>query len=207
MKKFLIFLIMTLTIACAGRQTNVEDANRADQDRLNAPLAHTISFSGENLALIARWYTGDSANWKVIAAENPSIIPNKMRLGDRVIIPARILKTRDPLPKDYVWKGQKAKEVPAVEGVDAANSSSSTAAMEASSSSAPAMITEEVTIPTSSAAVSSEQPSSLAAEVAKPVVEQASSAEATLPAKVDGLKTAPTAEDLNKAKLLDELLE
>jgi len=60
---------------------------------------HTVSWPGESMSLIARWYTGSSRNWRKLAKANPSIDPNRIKKGHVIVIPAKLLKTREPLPQ------------------------------------------------------------------------------------------------------------
>ncbi len=70
------------------------------------PFVHTVSFQGETLSLIAKWYTGRQSNWREVAAANPGIDPNRIFLGNQVVIPEELLVTRDPLPQSFVQKHQ-----------------------------------------------------------------------------------------------------
>lgn len=63
---------------------------------------HTVKYSGETLSVIALWYTGEHGNWKEIAQANPDIKPNRIFPGDEILIPEGLLKTRDPLSKEFV---------------------------------------------------------------------------------------------------------
>jgi len=63
---------------------------------------HTVKWSGETLSIIALWYTGDQANWKTIAQANPDLNPNRILNGREILIPERLMKTHDPLPREYV---------------------------------------------------------------------------------------------------------
>ncbi len=63
---------------------------------------HMVKYSGETLSVIALWYTGSHGNWKEIAQANPDINPNRIFPGDKVLIPEGMLKTRDPLSKEFV---------------------------------------------------------------------------------------------------------
>ena len=65
---------------------------------------HQVRWPGETLALIARWYTGRPQNWRAIAAANPSLDPQRLMLGDHLVIPTALLKTRSPMPEGYVRK-------------------------------------------------------------------------------------------------------
>lgn len=63
---------------------------------------HTVKHSGETLSIIALWYTGNHGNWKEIAQANPDMKPNRIFPGNEILIPEGLLKTRDPLPKEFV---------------------------------------------------------------------------------------------------------
>jgi len=60
---------------------------------------HTVSWPGESMSLIARWYTGSSRNWRKLAKANPRIDPNRIKKGNVIVIPAKLLKTREQLPQ------------------------------------------------------------------------------------------------------------
>ncbi len=68
--------------------------------RLPSYFAHTVQRPGERLSEIAGWYTGNSKNWKNIARANPDLDPEFLLVGNEIYIPAKLLKTRDPIPKD-----------------------------------------------------------------------------------------------------------
>ena len=57
-------------------------------------FAHTVRQSGEKFSAIARWYTGDAENRKVIAKANPDIDTDLLLVGDEIYIPSSLLKTR-----------------------------------------------------------------------------------------------------------------
>lgn len=60
---------------------------------------HTVRWPGESMSLIARWYTGSSRNWRKLAKANPRINPNRIKKGNVILIPAKLLKTKEPLPQ------------------------------------------------------------------------------------------------------------
>jgi len=60
---------------------------------------HTVRWPGESMSLIARWYTGSSRNWRKLAKANPTIDPNRIKKGHVIVIPTKLLKTREPLPQ------------------------------------------------------------------------------------------------------------
>ena len=61
-------------------------------------LWHTVAREGETLVKIAKWYTGDENQWSTILKANPSIEPKRIKIGSVIVIPAALLKTREPLP-------------------------------------------------------------------------------------------------------------
>ena len=63
---------------------------------------HTVKYSGETLSVIALWYTGSHGNWKEIAQANLDLNPNRIFPGDEILIPEGLLRTRDPLSKEFV---------------------------------------------------------------------------------------------------------
>jgi hypothetical protein len=54
------------------------------------------------VSIIAGWYTGDIENWKTLAQANPNIDPARIFVGNKILIPEDLLKTREPMPKDFV---------------------------------------------------------------------------------------------------------
>ena len=49
----------------------------------------------ETLAGIAEWFTGDSENWKALAAANPKVRPKRIAAGTMVLIPAKLIKKKN----------------------------------------------------------------------------------------------------------------
>jgi hypothetical protein len=81
-------------------------------------IAHTVKWSGETLSIISLWYTGDQGNWKAIAQTNPNLNPNRIYVGNEILIPAVLLKTQNSLPREFVdrfyskAKKEKPKPIP-----------------------------------------------------------------------------------------------
>jgi hypothetical protein len=63
---------------------------------------HQVKWDNESLSIIAKWYTGSLMNWKALAKANPEMEPTVIHKGDRIRIPVSMLKTRDPMPADFV---------------------------------------------------------------------------------------------------------
>ncbi len=110
-------LILGLCWGCAGVEKKFDDWQSAIREKLNfkesdggetdaqdaqeAYFIHTAKWSGETLACVAEWYTGDSENEKKLAEINPKVNPEKIVVGSEVVIPTRLLTTREPLPKNF----------------------------------------------------------------------------------------------------------
>ncbi len=65
-------------------------------------FVHVVRWEGETLSGIAEWYTGSWRNWKAIARANSRIDPDRMRLGNRIQIPESLLKTHQPMPREFM---------------------------------------------------------------------------------------------------------
>jgi len=63
---------------------------------------HRVTWAGESLSIVAKWYTGNLENWKSIAKANPEIKPDLLRMGMRIRIPEALLLTHDPMPQEFV---------------------------------------------------------------------------------------------------------
>jgi hypothetical protein len=89
-------------------------ATQPEQSKESPSLVHTVKWPGETLALIAKWYTGDTENWRAIAKANPKLDSRRIRLGSQIQIPSELLKTREPMPRELVTSGgAKRKKAPA----------------------------------------------------------------------------------------------
>jgi LysM repeat protein len=71
---------------------------------------HKISWSGETLSHIARWYTGSTKNLKAIVKVNPGINPKLILIGDKILIPEELLKTRQPMPREFLAASVRKKD-------------------------------------------------------------------------------------------------
>jgi len=91
-------MVALVTISCAEKRPV------AQEDIVPTPVYtyHTVQYRGETLGLIARWYTGDTANWKLIAQENEGLRPERIKLGDIIRIPDEIVVQREPMPSSFV---------------------------------------------------------------------------------------------------------
>jgi len=72
-------------------------------DLLAGPMfVHKGRYPGGSVSIIAGWYTGEIDNWKILAEANPGLNPNVIHEGMRINIPESMLKTREPMTREYV---------------------------------------------------------------------------------------------------------
>jgi len=77
-----------------------------------APYVHTVLRSGETLIAISRWYTGAADNWKRLVQANNGLNPRRIKVGDKVLIPAALMKTQRTMPADFMNPSASKKSVP-----------------------------------------------------------------------------------------------
>jgi len=82
-------------------------------------FTHTVKHSGETISIIAAWYTGDLDNWKVLAEvmtkNNPNADIKRIYVGNKILIPENLLKTRETMPLEFVdsfYKKSKPEKAP-----------------------------------------------------------------------------------------------
>ena len=85
------------------KNKNLPTEDFAAKHRLHY-FEHRVKWSGETLALIAKWYTGHYENWKDIARANPGLNPKRIAIGNIIYIPPEIMKTKNSLPRKVVAK-------------------------------------------------------------------------------------------------------
>jgi hypothetical protein len=113
--KWLVCLAILLVCSgCAQMKTffkssdnsaEVKPATRSEAEsksKRESYYVHKVRWEGETLSLIAKWYTGDRRNWKVLAKANPWLEPNSISTGHRIFIPRNLLRTKKPMPHDFV---------------------------------------------------------------------------------------------------------
>ena len=81
-----------------------KDSKSAENTDSTAMFAHTVQLRGETFATISKWYTGKAENAKALAAVNPKLNPNRIRIGTRVNIPEDLLQTHDPMSAAFADK-------------------------------------------------------------------------------------------------------
>ena len=63
---------------------------------------HVVRWQNETLSFIAEWYTASWQNWEALAKANPEVDPKRIEIGGRIRIPEALLKTRKPMPSDFL---------------------------------------------------------------------------------------------------------
>ena len=63
---------------------------------------HRVSIIGESLSIIAKWFTGNLKNWEQLASANPHLNPNRINIGDEILIPEDMMIRKDPITKGFV---------------------------------------------------------------------------------------------------------
>jgi len=77
------------------------------------PYVHAVRRSGETLIAISSWYTGSADNWKRLVEANSGLNPRRINVGDKILIPAALMKTHQPMPADFMAsKAQVKKNAP-----------------------------------------------------------------------------------------------
>ena len=112
--------IVVMCWGCAGVEQKFDDWQAALRDKLNfnsskkggqngnkAYFVHTSRWSGETMAYVAEWYTGNPENRHKLADLNPRVNSRKIAVGSEIFIPVGLLKTREPLPKNFSAKYRK----------------------------------------------------------------------------------------------------
>ena len=114
--KWLVCLAILLIFSgCAQMKTffksDSDSAEVKQAGKSTSYYQHKVRWEGETLSLIAKWYTGSQKNWKVLAKNNSWLEPNDLSVGHRIFIPRNLLKTKKPMPRDFVFASKSKSEV------------------------------------------------------------------------------------------------
>ncbi len=86
-----------------GRLKPPSQAGEAGLSKQNdRGFIHTVSFPGEDFALLADWYTENSANAAKLARANKKSPGQVLHPGDQIVIPAALMLNPAPLPEAIV---------------------------------------------------------------------------------------------------------
>lgn len=90
--------------ASPPKRSATKPPNKENRTSLKKPtrFLHKVTWPGETLPLIAKWYTGKSANWRAIARANRGLGRQPMVVGHKILIPEVLLKTRQPMPREFL---------------------------------------------------------------------------------------------------------
>ena len=96
----IVFILLFINTGCilSGKKSG----NWQPVDRNAAPVVHEVKWKAETLSIIAKWYTGKSQNWEVLADANPNINPDSISIGSKIFIPSDLVKTGDPMTKQFM---------------------------------------------------------------------------------------------------------
>ena len=98
--KFLLALgMLGSVVSCTPTNQKPPPAPTAAPTPEVSYLEHTIARSGETLGEIAAWYTGKGINWTLIRDANPGLKPDRLRLGQTVLIPRYLVVNERPFIK------------------------------------------------------------------------------------------------------------
>lgn len=87
-----------------GRLKPPTQAEVADLSKTSSgDYVHRVSFVGETLFTIAEWYTDDGANARALQAASKRAARQPLRIGDRIVIPRRLMMNTSPLPEAVVF--------------------------------------------------------------------------------------------------------
>lgn len=195
--RFLVSVALSITIcglftACANNNNQPAPSQQNIPTPQESYLEHTISFSGETLAEIAAWYTGRGLNWTAIRDANPSIRPDRLRLGQIILIPRSLVTNEKPFTRKSSKKTAKTPE-PAPE------------AKATPASGEPAAAPTEVPTPspTEAPALTPTEPTAAPTATPEPTLVPTVVPTAT----PEAAATKANSKDLEREKLLDELLK
>jgi hypothetical protein len=96
----ILFILLFINTGCI--QSTKKNRHWQPIDRNTAPVVHEVQWKAETLSIIAKWYTGESKNWGILADANPNINPDSIAIGNKIFIPSDLVKTKDPLTKQFV---------------------------------------------------------------------------------------------------------
>ena len=100
-----IFLAVGMAIVSTGCAKHpAEEPVPPPQPTAPAYIEHVVKASGETLAVIAQWYTGDAMNWRKLVDANPGLVPERMRIGQVIRIPRALVVQDKPFPRKAVAK-------------------------------------------------------------------------------------------------------
>ena len=106
-------VIIGMCWGCTGLEHKIDSWQSAVQQKFGTNASenkhgrqsyfiHTARWSWETMYYVAEWYTGDDQNLEAINELNQHVNPRKIAVGTKIRIPYSLLKTRKPLPQNYI---------------------------------------------------------------------------------------------------------
>lgn len=89
------------------------------EESSSGDVIHRVTLPGENLRIIAQWYTGDVNNTGRIARINGIEKPDRLTMSQTIRIPRYLLRTTEPLPPSAITPLPGVQERPPRAPVDA----------------------------------------------------------------------------------------
>ena len=89
------FVLVLGIIGLSGCRKSARPYGEYDRNA-QAYYEHVVKYPGETLGVLAKWYTGSTANWSIIAQENPQVDPRRIRSGMLIRIPRRLMIREKP---------------------------------------------------------------------------------------------------------------
>lgn len=113
LKSIFIFLGLLQFISCHPLSSiHMPESQANSSQNFYGKFTHKVKYRGETLGKISSWYTGSAKNWRNILKANPGLKPEKIKIGDKIVIPKNLLKKKTPFKKNYVSsKTSKAKSI------------------------------------------------------------------------------------------------
>ena len=65
-------------------------------------FVHRVTWTGESLSIVAKWYTGNLENWKALAKANPEIKPEFLQVGMKIRIPEAMIVNPNAMTQEFV---------------------------------------------------------------------------------------------------------
>jgi len=63
---------------------------------------HRVTWTGESLSIVAKWYTGNLENWRTLAKANPEIKPEFLQVGMKIRIPEAMIVNPNAMTQEFV---------------------------------------------------------------------------------------------------------
>lgn len=96
------FLVVVLfCCACLAGCAGVGEKGGQSAEARQDVYVHLVEWPGETLPMIAQWYTGNKDNGKILSRTSPDIVPDRLEVGDHVLIPLALMKNSTKMPREF----------------------------------------------------------------------------------------------------------